>query len=188
MNLAVVIPTVPGREELLEACLHSIYVTAPKAQVYVVTDSPSCGEGWQWGGDSAVKAGATHLMLAADDIELQDGWWQTAAAALEQRRLASATVYNPDGTLQSCGGHWDGMRPDGEATHGTIMPLLNLELWAAVQPIAPFPHYCDTWISERAVAAGYQPVICHGFAFVHKVNTPITAEETTAYEEWRASR
>lgn len=187
MRLAVVIPTISGREELLVACVASVLRTSP-ARVYVVEGSPSCGEGWQWGGDSAVRDGHDHLMLAADDIELKEGWWQACVAKLERRELPSAVVLNPDGTLQSCGGYWDGEYPDGALTHGTILPFLNLELWQACQPVAPFPHYCDVWISERAVAIGYQPVVCDGFRFVHKINTPITPEETAAWEAWRAAR
>lgn len=188
MSLGVVVPTVPGREQLLEGCLHSVYLTAPAARVFVVEQSPSCGEGWQHGGDSAVKAGCEFVMLAADDLEFQPGWWEAAIAKLEKRQLPSPVVLNEDGSLQSSGGYWDRFHEDGEETHGTINPFLNLELWEAVQPVAPFPHYCDVWISERAVEAGYQPVVCDGFRFVHKVTTPISEEETVAWEEWRAAR
>lgn len=188
MNLAVVVPTVPGRESLLDACLRSVYTTAPEAAVFVVEQSPSCGEGWQHGGDSAIKAGAEYVMLAADDLEFQAGWWQAAIEKLEQRQLPSPVVLNADGSLQSSGGFWDSFHDDGEPTHGAITPFLNRELWEAVQPVAPFPHYCDVWISERAVQAGYQPVVCDAFRFVHKVTTPISNEETQAWEQWRAAR
>lgn len=189
MSLAVVIPTISGREQLLKECLASLEATVPSdTRIHVVAESPSCGAGWQLGGDE-VMAGRTvdYLALATDDVEFHDGWWQAAIEKLDRHELPSATVYNPDGTVQSCGGYWNGLHPDGNPCRGTINPVLNRELWEAVQPVAPFPHMCDVWISEGAVLAGYQPVVCRGYAFTHHVITPEEPGEREAYAEWRDS-
>lgn len=190
MRVAVVVPTLHGRKDLFQRCLVSLTRTLPPwphAELYPIYNAPTAGHAWQQGGNRAAAAGFDYLFLAADDIELRPGWFEAAREKLDRRQLPCPVVYNANGSLQSCGAHWDGFKPDGSPAPSSVLAFLNRELWEAVQPLAPFQRYVDLWISERAAAAGYELVVCRGYEFTHHVISLDDPAETRAYEAWRSA-
>ena len=178
-----VVPTIPGREQLLAETVASLEEHG--IDPVVVPSSPSCGEGWAIG---LRACSADYVLLASDDIEVGDvSRLETALARAKAGLVVSPVVVNADGSLQGAGGF--GLRlEDGATARTTIFPFALRETFLLVSPWPTSNHHCDAWISECAWRLGRGPIVTHGFELVHKIETPITEGEVRAYESWRARR
>lgn len=172
MTVAIVIPTVDGREEDLARCLLAYEDTAPGVEIklYVERDHSSCGEAWIAGSDKAVSNGFDYLHLTADDLKPHDGWLDIAIATVDKGYIPAPLIYNPDGTLQSAGlagfGCYTGPYDDWGYVEGTTVPFLTREMWDRIGMIPV--HYCtDLWVSAKGRQHGWETVIRTGMVFTH---------------------
>jgi len=175
VRLAIVVPTIDGREEDLARCLESYERTAPNARVYVEHGHPSCGAGWLAGVSTAASDGFDYLHLTNDDIEAHDGWLDVALDTVNRGYIPAPLVYHPDGTLESAGlenfGCYRGAYSDWMFIEGTTMPFLTSVMWDKIGMIPV--HYCtDLWVSAKGRMHGWQTVIRTGMEFTHHTAMP----------------
>lgn len=168
--IAVIVPTIKGREESLKRTLASYrYYT-----VCVVEDSPCAGTGWKRGVEEFVRVHGQprFVHLTNDDCELE-GTLEGAVEAAKAGHIACPVVLNPDGSLQSAGGQLgapadllDEIGPDWGEVGFTTVPFLSWEQWEQIGMLDV--HYCsDAWVSHRGRQLGYETVLRHDYRIVH---------------------
>lgn len=167
-SLAIVIPTVPGREEHLERCLQAYWRTAPDACVYVEHDHSSCGEGWIAGAAKAEPF--DYLHLTADDLEPHEGWLAPAIEAVDKGYIPAPVITHPGGALESAGlagfSMYAGPYVDWQPIEATTVPFLTAEMWDAIGML-PI-HYCsDLWVSHVGRRHGWETAIRDQMRFTH---------------------
>lgn len=165
-TLSIVIPTISGREEWLERTLRAYAdLTTESTEILVELDHPACGPAWQSGGE---RARGRYIFMAADDLEPKAaGWEQVAMAVCDDDALPAPVIYNTDGSLQSCGGSWGLLEPDGAATDFTRAPFMSREQWELVEPMLPVHYFTDNWVSWRALRHRILTRVVYGFDLVH---------------------
>jgi hypothetical protein len=162
--ISVIVPTIQGREHHLDGCKVAYAAHTEDYELIVVRDEPTCGIAWQAGADLAV---GDYLHFSADDINPRAGWWQAAIETVGQGDLPAGPVFATDGSLQSCGGSWGELEPDGAETAFTRVPFMSREQWAKVGPMIPTHYFTDNWVTFRGAQAGIRTVVNHGYAFTH---------------------
>ena len=182
MRLAVIIPTIPGREQDLARATVAYERTAPEAEVYVETGHACCGAAWIAGAAKAIEDGPPdYLHFTADDLEPHDEWLETAIETADRGYVPAPLVFNPDGTLDSAGlagfGQYRGPYSDWQYIGGTTVPFLTCEMWETIRdgvaPILERTHYTtDLAISHAARYHGWETVIRPGMAFTHYTASP----------------
>ena len=170
MRVAIVVPTIPGREEDLERCLDAYRETAPQAKVYVEFGHPSCGTAWIAGAKKAAGDGFDFLHLTADDLEPHAGWLDVAVDTVNRGYIPTPLVYHPNGELESAGlsgfGCYRGEYDDWMIVEGTTVPFLTAVQWDRIGMIDV--HYCtDLWVSHKGRKHGWQSVLRTGMVFTH---------------------
>lgn len=174
--IAVVIPTIAGREQLLERTLAAYRDnTESPVKVIVVRDRPTIGEAWNDGAEAALQAGVRWLHLSADDVEPHPGWDAACIAAATHGGWPSPRILNPDGSLHSCGSMGGGMLlpecADGTPCATSPFPFLAARYWHRVGPALDAQYYSDDHLSWRARLAGFTPVVSRGFTLTHLEGT-----------------
>jgi len=169
-EIAVVVPTIDGREADLIRCLSAYKETAPDATVYVETGHPSCGAAWIAGAEKAARDGFGYLHLTADDLEPHEGWLEVAIETVDKGYIPTPLVYHPDGTLESAGiagfGCYTGPYTDWGFVEGTTVPFLTAAMWERIGMV-PL-HYCtDLYVSARGRLKGWETVVRTGMVFTH---------------------
>lgn len=177
------IPTIPARADMLDECVRSLPWNGGKIP-FIEHRSASCGEGWQLAGASAFAANQEFICLLGDDV-LWRGGSLDCILALKHKILPAPFLLAADDT-PSLATPYMGDPQDGREVQNVPFPFLNRELWEAVQPIPPFNHYCDNWITERAIAAGYTPRLVAGYKLVHRVVSADRPGEAEEYAAWKA--
>jgi hypothetical protein len=170
MQLAIVVPTIDGREEDLERCLGSYQATAPDAKVYVEHGHPSCGVAWLAGAKRATADGFDYLHLTNDDLEAHDGWLEPAIETVDRGYIPAPLVFHPDGSMESAGlqnfGCYRGPHDDWMHIEGTTVPFLTAEMWDRIGMV-PI-HYCsDLWVSAKGRKCGWETVVRTAMRFTH---------------------
>lgn len=189
MRVAVIIPTIPGREEDVARCVEAYRRTAPDALVFIERGHPSCGAAWIAGAEKA--APFDYLHLTADDLEPHDGWLETALETVQKGYIPAPLVYHPNGELESAGlanfGCHRGVYSDWMMIEGTTVPFLTRKMWDRIGMIPV--HYCtDLWVSHQGRNWGWETVVRTGMRFTH-YNAPAgrnygrVPDDTRAYLE-----
>jgi hypothetical protein len=169
VNVAVIIPTIDGRQEHLARTVGAYTRTAPGARLIVEHGHPSCGAAWIAGAD-AVAGQFDYLHFGADDLEPHDGWLDVALETVDAGYIPAPLVYHPDGRLESAGilgfGVYNGPHEDWQLIEGTTVPFLTAEMWEAIGMIDV--HYTtDLWCSTIGRRHGWETVIRTGMRFTH---------------------
>lgn len=175
MRVAIVVPTVTGREQDLKRCVEAYWDTAPGARVYIEYDLPSCGEAWIKGTGRALGDGFDYLHLTADDLEPHPGWLEPAVEAVEKGFIPAPFVYRPNGELESAGLAGFSLNlaalADWAPVDGTTVPFMTREMWDKIGMIPV--HYCtDLWVSTIGRRHGWETVIRDGMRFTHYTAQP----------------
>lgn len=170
MTVAVVIPTIEGREQDVARCILAYQDTAPEVSLYVEYGHPSCGAAWLAGAELAAEDGFDYLHLTADDLEPHPGWLDVATETVDKGYIPAPLVYHPDGALESAGlagfGCYAGPYTDWALIEGTTVPFVTREMWDTVGMLDT--HYCtDLWVSYQGRRHGWETVIRTGMAFTH---------------------
>ncbi len=180
MQIGVVVPTIPGREESLDRCLNSYRETEGiEVNLHVYADSPCSGTGWRKGTERLVErfGKPDYLHLSNDDCEaFAPDWWRDAVEACEKGHLPAPIVLNSDGTVQSAGGDMSAganllrtVQQQGTEVDFTTIPFLSWQQWEKIGMLDV--HYSsDVWISHRGRQLGIPTVLCHGYLLFHHMH------------------
>lgn len=162
--ISVLLPTIRSRRKRLEQTLETFRrIGGPLEFVVQLDDGNS-----NWGSKiakAAEKATGDYLFLAADDLDVLDGWWQAATAVCDSGAMPAPLVFNTDGTIQSCGA-WGIILPEGTVVKWSRFPFLSRSQWERFGPTLPI-HYSDCVIGYRGSKASVPCVVSHGFALTH---------------------
>lgn len=177
--LAVVIPTVDGREAHLERCVnaytetlagvdHCTIVINARIDDGVLSRLRTCGEVWNVGVAQA-KAGGwadrlEYVHLSADDLEPFHGWYDAAVARVAKNQCPVPHVWTAATGRPESGGAWQQHLPEDTPVAMSVIPFLRIEWW---EDIAPIHYYSDNYVSSVQLAAGRQQVVTPGYAFRH---------------------
>lgn len=173
--IQAVVPTIPGREHLVNATVESLEQHG--IEPIVVMDSPSCGEGWEFGLE---KCNAKYVGLWSDDLTIH-AWEFDPSWCLGG--VLCPTILNPDGSLQGAGGMGLDL-PEGAAAVNCIAPIAERHVLVGFRPWPHLNHYCDTWITQRAIWAGRGPVVTRSIELVHHRLAPWDPVEYAAWQSW----
>lgn len=173
-TLAIIIPTVTGREAYLQTCIDTYLATLEESlvvpRIIVITDADSAGAAWNAGTKLVFDdfgAQTDYLHLTADDIEPQPGWLEAAMAVVDTGAVPAPLVVNGKGELESCG-VWGRVVPNGTPVEMSVLPFMAGDDWREIGPIPPIHYFCDNCVSTLLTARlGRQHVVCHGYAFRH---------------------
>lgn len=178
MKLSILIPTLPGREEMLRivSCAH--VAQHPDCEILTTT-------GYSWGeglNQLAKKAKGDYWLCACDDILPHQGWFYAARAVVDQG-LTPATRY------------WDmdeePLRPGtDDAVGGSRVDwcrsfLLTEEIYSDVGPLIDATWYADVDYSERLRESGREIIACDGFSFTHLDGDRDWLTEAEDHRQWR---
>jgi len=178
MRLAIIIPTIPGREKSLERAVGSYEKTAEIPYgIQVVRDSRSSGEGWIQGVAEWVEwhGKPDYIHLTNDDCEVTDPlWWKAPVEVCGEGFIPAPIVRNPDGSLQSAGGDLGSssgdllteMREDGAEVGFTTIPFLSWSQWEQIG-MMPVHYASDVWVSHKGRQLGIPTILCHGYKVIH---------------------
>lgn len=170
--IAVVIPTIPGREQLLDQTLagYRDNTETPLATI-VVRNRPTIGEAWNDGVQAALAVKPDFLHLSADDVVPHPGWDLACMRAASDGVYPSPRIVNSDGSLHSCGTMGGGMLLPECATGtpcGTSpFPFMATADWMDVGPCIPAHYYADDYLAWSARRARLEPRVVREFTLTH---------------------
>lgn len=181
MKVAVVIPTIDGREPDLARCAQAYTRTSPlggELALYVEHDHPSCGAAWLAGAEKAQADGFDYIHFTADDLEPHPDWLPVAVETVDKGHIPAPLVFHPTGELESAGllgfGQYTDSYADWQLIDGTTVPFLTAEMWEAIVMAPSFAqtmgrtHYCtDLMVSVAGRRSGWETVIRTGMRFTH---------------------
>jgi len=162
--ISILIPTVPGREVSLAKTLAVFQREGGDLEFIIERDEGNSN----WGTKIALaahRARGDYLFLAADDLDVHEGWWEVATAVCDEGKMPAPLVLNPDGSIQSCG-VWGEDMPEGSVIPWSRFPFLSREQWERFGPTLPI-HYSDHILGVRAAKQGVECVITHAFCITH---------------------
>ncbi len=169
----VIIPTVSGREDLLERCIESYkrHTHPDSLNLIVVRDERTVGKAWLAGIEQST---APYIHLSGDDLEVTSPTWAGACVeAVDAGRLPCPVIHRPDGSLESCGGDMSAygcliaeMQQNGTEVDFSPLPFGSREQVEAIGMLDI--HYCsDVWFSYRGRQLGWPSVVVRGYEMLH---------------------
>lgn len=180
--IAVVIPTIPGREALFERTVAAYKATAD-VTILVVRNRPTIGEAWNDGAQAALEADAKYLHLSADDVEPHPGWADAAIASVEAGGYPSPRILNADGSLHSCGTMGGGMLmpecADFTPCASSPFPFMALDAWHDVGPCPPIHYYADDYLGWSVRRTGREVEVRRDYLLTHLEGTAGRAKVVT---------
>lgn len=164
-KIGVVIPTVDGREEMLETVVLPAYLDKKLApfRIEIMRGFDNCGEAWNEGAARLIEHGCDYLHFGADDLyPLSPLWHRSALHASENHCLPGAYLYDTAGnrTQDHDGPHWS------RVTFSRV-PFLPVSVWRQVGPIPPLHYYSDCYLGAKCYAVGQEIRLVAGYAFCH---------------------
>lgn len=164
VKLSVVIPSIAGREHWLRTALKGFEKTTPVSyETLIYKDRPVCGIAWNEG---IRDARGEFILLAADDLEPVEGWYEAGLSSLGKGNVPSARILNSNGSLQMMG-DWTEEVEEGRICNLARIPFASAELMREVYPILEIHYATDDWFSYRVRQLGWQVAIARGFCFYH---------------------
>jgi hypothetical protein len=170
MVLSAIIPTIDGREALLEQTIASLAETAGcDVDLVVVRNAPTGGAGWNEG---AAQATGTHLWFGADDLTFVPGWVEAAL----QKEYPCPRILKVDGTPEACGTLGQGATmttemEDDFPCHSSPFPFMTRELWDEIGPALPIHYYVDDYLAVKARTVGLDIRLARGYTVIHHEGT-----------------
>lgn len=174
MKVSIVIPTIPGREELFDQTLAAYKASKPKTVEFEFikpTGYSTIGEAWNVG---AIKATGQFTHLTADDVSPMDGWLDAAINATNRGEWPSPRIENADGSLHSCGTLGGGMllgECDGIECAASPFPFYRTDRFVQMGPIPAIHYYADDYLGWRARSVGLVPTVCADYCLIHLEGT-----------------
>lgn len=174
--IAVVIPTIRGREALLERTLTAYRDCGSEVTTIIVRDRPTIGQAWGDGADAALNVeGVRFIHMGADDVEMHPGALEAAARWTLDGVYPSPRIENVDGSLHSCGTMGGGMLlpecGDGTVCGTSPFPFMRAEMWAAIRPCPQIGYYADDWLAWAVREQGLEVRVARGYSLTHLEGT-----------------
>jgi len=174
--IAVVIPTIRGREALYERTVAAYRACGSEVTIITVRDRPTIGQAWGDGADAALNVeGVEFIHLSADDVEPHPGALEAAAEAVRFGIYPSPRIVNVDGSLHSCGTMGGGMLlPEcgNDTVCGTSpFPFMRHEMWTAIRPCPRIGYYADDWLAWAVREQGLEVRVSRGYTLTHLEGT-----------------
>lgn len=165
MSVALVVPTVTGREDLYRATLDSLTAEHyPYAlTVFTEVDRPCLGDAYERAIRELSKDTAVaYVLLHGDDATAFPTWLAAAMSCVRDGFLPGATVFWPNGTLV-------GQEiADGTIHDGVRGPhFLPIALAKEILPFPPLQAYVDCWVCAACAAKGWKHRQSDLFGFVN---------------------
>jgi hypothetical protein len=149
--ISVVIPTVTGREELLEQTIAAFRATDAHLEFVIVRNHSTCGDAWNHGAEQAT---GTYLLLGGDDLIPDPVALDVAVTAAEEDVYPAPCIVRPDGTVESCGTLGQGLYltpgRDGIPCYNASVPFMLRNLWGVIGPSLPIHYHADDFLAYRA--------------------------------------
>lgn len=198
MNVAVVIPTVPGREEELDRAETAFMMDAASGEytvrVYVETGHASVGSGWNAGVDRILSRRVLpeFVLLSNDDVHPHAGWFAAARRVSDQGGTPCPVCYRPDGSVES-GGVFGRSLPSGSATDWTPLCFFRLDEWKRFGPLPSIHYWSDNAFSAASIITLRRAIIVEPlFAVTHtwampgrkSMSTPEAIADRAAFEAY----
>jgi len=178
VKVAIVCPTVKGREDVLDATISSFEQTCPSGWTFdliIPEDYPNVGEAWNAG---MADADADYAYLAIDDATAHPGWAEVAAQTVDAGYIPAPKCLFPDGTVESCGSMgWGVLLTDAQdmtPCRNTGSIFMRLEWWEQVGPLAERHYSADDLWCWKAMLQGIYVVHRSGMVFTHHHSTAYT--------------
>lgn len=197
-GVAVIIPTVPGREADL-ARTTAAYESELDARVYPQYGHTTVGAGWTAGVEALLArhdheraALPRYVQLGNDDMPPDPGWFDPAVEAMEAGFTPCPVMCRANGTIESAGS-WE---PDPEPADWTIvdwtpLPFFRLDEWRDVGPIPPIHYYSDNWFAAASIYRAQRDIVVRSaYRFLHtwaqpgrkQLNDPDALEARKLYD------
>jgi hypothetical protein len=170
VSISVVIPTITGREGLLEQTIAAFEDTTDADLEFIIpTGHPTCGEAWNAG---AAEATGACLMLAADDMVPHEGWSTAAISAMNRGVYPAPWIVNLDGSTECCGTLGSGTllnanARDGLPCNNSPVPFMRRDMWPEIGPSITAHCYSDDYLAYRARLAGLSVEVRRAYKFTH---------------------
>lgn len=161
MRVAVIVPTVAGRETQLAECVRSHAGSAHA--IHILKGHTTCGAGWNAGALLALSdPTVTHVLFSADDLVALPGWLRPAVETVARHELPNAILRDENGAFWNV---QDGL--PGALCAFPRVPFLPVELLRQLLPIPPMHYYSDCWVGSRGSDLGWPSRLVAGFEFTH---------------------
>lgn len=171
MKISAVIPTIDGREKLLEQTIESLADTASghEVELVVVKNSPTGGQGWNEGAEAAT---GTHLWFGADDLTFFPGWLDAVVEFTRDGGYSCPRILRPNGSVEACGtigqgGPIEAEVEDGLPCNASQFPFVLRETWDEIGPSLPVHYFADDYLGFRARVAGLDVRLVRAYSLVH---------------------
>lgn len=183
-GIAVIIPTVPGREEDLARTV-AAFEAEPDCKVFPQYGHSAVGAGWRAGVEALISEGLRprYVLFGNDDMYPSEGWLDPAVEASLAGATPCPVMFSSTGELESAGA-WKVHHPDWHVVHWSPLPFFRLDEWGVLgEGFPPIHYWSDNWL---AVSSEYrldrQIVVRHGFEFTHTWAQPSrqTLEDSAA--------
>jgi hypothetical protein len=166
-RLAIVTPTITGREEMLAMILEAYRTRSDGFAIEFVTvkDYPNWPAGCN-AGQALIALPYDYIFFGADDVEPVAGWADAMAGALDRGVVPA-------------GRYWNWAKDDGPPVNeaadgppGAEAPFargfgLTPTMAAGVGPWPEMDYFADNWVSDKLRLLGYRIEVTAGFDFVH---------------------
>jgi hypothetical protein len=197
VKLAIIVPTVDGRQEILARCVQAYSERSESATVdtvrfFVEPNHETCGIAWNAGADRAMEWGADFLHFTADDITPGTKWLAPCIRSVGRGHLPAGLVcwheeqfvldpltdlpYEDDRLPQSGGYNrffeddtWpeDGSLMDRHEQHCLSVPFCSAAQWAKIGPSIATHYGTEKWLTLMAWENGMKLEVCRDAVFYH---------------------
>jgi hypothetical protein len=192
-RIGVVLPTIRGRESLLERTQDAYLEATPsniELVIVVPKDADCIGDAWNAGAKALKGCECEYLHLGADDLLPGPVWAEAGISAAEGDVYPSPRITLEDGSLESCGtlgaGFFLPEVRDGTPATSSGMPFLPFDLWESIQPLPSLHYYCDDLIAFMARSQGLRCEVRRDYHFTHlkgQFGTPDVVRKAMAHRE-----
>lgn len=187
--LSVVLPTIDGRQELLDQTAMALRVASPGVELVVVRNRRTIGEAWNAGGNAAR---GDYILFGADDVLVDRDGIDAALASVNRGEVPSPLIVRADGSAHHAGTMGGGMlldAPTGTVCGSSPFPILRRSDWRHhVGPVPAIHYYADDYLSWAARQyAGLQPTVVREYRLVHLEGTVGRARQVARAQDDRAT-
>lgn len=174
-GVAVIIPTVPGREDDLARTV-AAYEAESDATVYPQYGHASVGAGWTAGVEALLNANGEpgvelprYVQFGNDDMPPDPGWLDPAVEAMECGFTPCPVMCRTDGSVESAGSWEPRPEPDDwTMVDWTPLPFFRLDEWHLVGPIPPIHYYSDNWFAATSIYVAARDIVVRThYRFTH---------------------
>ncbi len=189
MKVAIIIPTVKGREQVFDRVLAAYTTTRPPGwefDLIIPEGYATVGDAWNAG---AEDVDADYAFFAIDDLEPHPGWAQVAALTVDAGYVPAPRQEFSDGTLESCGSLGFGILlpecADKTPCRNAGVLFVRPEWYEQAGEFLPIHYSCDDDYSWRLALAGHTLLYRSGMRFTHHHERAATQHVRDAANEHR---